>query len=517
LTSHSCSDILTDPSTLVSCNYSGIPGNTGANGATAFNSQGPWQLPFNAEINVNAGETYAIVINNQYYSPNGYNIDFSASTATIFDNIKPHLEDITATFACNDTIIPFNTSEFVRCAPLANNNFKLTGPAGNYTVKSFDGVQCAMGSAFDNTFGLLVSPPLTGGSYTLTFDGTLMDLCGNTTLYDTLEFTINTFNVNVSKDNPSCSGIDDGWAKVAASGAGTFTYQWSQGSTTDSIGGLPSGNYAVTVTNQLGCSYSTTVTIDEPDPLVVTAEAEPVCEGVESILIATVQGGEAPYSFTFSGDAGLSAVSLPVGQTGFNYPAVGSYNYTVDVVDRNGCTGTASAQATVLKKPFAGFVMQEESQGTYGFRDTSLFSSFSEWYFGDGQQSLLPYASHYFAAPGVYTITLIASNMACSDTAYESVSINFENTFYFPNTFSPNGDGKNDVFNVYGTGIRSFSIRIFNRWGEEIFTSHDIVYGWDGRDSDKRIMQSGVYSYISKITDMQNRTHTRTGTVHLMR
>jgi gliding motility-associated-like protein len=53
-------------------------------------------------------------------------------------------------------------------------------------------------------------------------------------------------------------------------------------------------------------------------------------------------------------------------------------------------------------------------------------------------------------------------------------------TYYIPNAFTPNGDGYNDLFFIYGRGVEEMRLRIFNRWGELIFETTDQSQGWDG-------------------------------------
>jgi gliding motility-associated-like protein len=65
---------------------------------------------------------------------------------------------------------------------------------------------------------------------------------------------------------------------------------------------------------------------------------------------------------------------------------------------------------------------------------------------------------------------------------------------YIPNVFSPNGDGINDEFLVFGYNISEFYIEIFDRWGEFIFNSKDISNGWKGTYKNK-ICQDGMYIY----------------------
>jgi gliding motility-associated-like protein len=88
--------------------------------------------------------------------------------------------------------------------------------------------------------------------------------------------------------------------------------------------------------------------------------------------------------------------------------------------------------------------------------------------------------------------------------------------FFIPNAFSPNGDGNNDLFTVYGDGIASVDLNIFNRWGELVYETGNSLAGWDG--TYKGEMQPvGVYAYVAVITFLDNSKVTKTGTVALMR
>jgi gliding motility-associated-like protein len=96
-----------------------------------------------------------------------------------------------------------------------------------------------------------------------------------------------------------------------------------------------------------------------------------------------------------------------------------------------------------------------------------------------------------------------------------SGALNFDTilTMYIPNAFTPNGDGVNDVFHVYGTGIESFSLIIYDRWGATVFSTTDITKGWDGKvNNGEEIADSGVYDYQITATDKTTGSnHTYTG------
>jgi gliding motility-associated-like protein len=87
-----------------------------------------------------------------------------------------------------------------------------------------------------------------------------------------------------------------------------------------------------------------------------------------------------------------------------------------------------------------------------------------------------------------------------------------------PNAFSPNGDGKNDLFRV-GTVRNMINVqefRIFNRWGQELFYSTDISKGWDG--TFKGVKQDpGVYHYMMRVAYANGKTAFIKGDVTLVR
>src|SRR5690606_34687926 len=72
------------------------------------------------------------------------------------------------------------------------------------------------------------------------------------------------------------------------------------------------------------------------------------------------------------------------------------------------------------------------------------------------------------------------------------------NDVYIPNAFTPNGDGRNDVFLVYGNNISGVKMTIFNQWGQQIFQSISKNTGWDGTSKGAN-QPSGVYVYVIEI------------------
>ncbi|MES2111911.1 MAG: gliding motility-associated C-terminal domain-containing protein [Bacteroidota bacterium] len=120
------------------------------------------------------------------------------------------------------------------------------------------------------------------------------------------------------------------------------------------------------------------------------------------------------------------------------------------------------------------------------------------WDFGDGTTSNLENPTHVYNRKGAFDVTLTASrNSGCSVSAVKSSVVVIQNNSYvfIPNTFTPNGDGINDLFNVTITNLKSYHIRIFDRWGQQLFEARDILRSWDGTYNGKRVA-FGVYFYV---------------------
>jgi gliding motility-associated-like protein len=101
-----------------------------------------------------------------------------------------------------------------------------------------------------------------------------------------------------------------------------------------------------------------------------------------------------------------------------------------------------------------------------------------------------------------------------SDTIQVIVQNN--HTLYIPNAFTPNGDGINDVFLVFGKEINYFHLQIFDRWGEKVFESDDENQGWDGTYR-RAIQPPGVYVYTLDISFFGANSETHKGSISLIR
>ena len=134
--------------------------------------------------------------------------------------------------------------------------------------------------------------------------------------------------------NVLCYGDSTGSAWVSASGGtGPYVVLWSaNNATNDTLTGIPSGTYSVTVTDSVGCSATRIITVQQPQsPLSITTLSQPaLCFGTNSGTAAViVQGGTGPYSIIWSDTLGSTTTSITQLYSGW---------YIVDVTDLNGCS-----------------------------------------------------------------------------------------------------------------------------------------------------------------------------------
>lgn len=104
----------------------------------------------------------------------------------------------------------------------------------------------------------------------------------------------------------------------------------------------------------------------------------------------------------------------------------------------------------------------------------------------------------------------------CLDTAHYILEVRYLDNVFIPNTFTPNSDGKNDEFKVYGNNIQQVDLRIFNQWGQQIFESKDQNRGWNGTVNGQ-LQPIGVYMYTVRIYMNDGTVTNKKGSLNLVR
>lgn len=120
--------------------------------------------------------------------------------------------------------------------------------------------------------------------------------------------------------------------------------------------------------------------------------------------------------------------------------------------------------------------------------------------------------------PGSYILTAATECMEVRDTVHVDVTVDCNDCLFLPTAFSPNYDGLNDIFRpLTRCNVDNFSIRIYNRWGEQIFKSFEVNRGWDGLHGPS-LADVGTYHYVVEYTSVETeKKHFRKGQVMLVR
>jgi gliding motility-associated-like protein len=118
------------------------------------------------------------------------------------------------------------------------------------------------------------------------------------------------------------------------------------------------------------------------------------------------------------------------------------------------------------------------------------------------------------------TASIIVKALAiidCQQTVSARTSArSLSNQYYIPNTFTPNGNGQNDVFKIYSNILASMHLMIFNQWGEKVFETTNPQTGWDGTYKGKQ-QPAGVYIYVARILLTNGISANQKGTINLIR
>lgn len=317
-------------------------------------------------------------------------------------------------------------------------------------------------------------------------------------------------------ENVSCYGSADGSITVQTTGGSIpYIYSWTPASGTDNeANNLSPGTYLVTVTDDAGCTDDLEITITEPQQLVVVPSVIHSTCGIDDGEISLdVTGGSGGYDFNWTPNVSTSSTASNL--------AVGTYQ--VDVTDSEGCSETVSVIVEIGSSfyldasPDDALILQGESIDITLDIDPNIVIDEIIWTPTDGLSCSdcdNPTASPM--EPTMYIVTVIADNgCMASDTVFIDVKKPCGELFV-PNIFSPNKDGVNDGFCVYGSCVISMELTIFNRWGETIFYTENRNACWDGYFRGQ-LVQSGVYTYKLVATLESGETVLESGNVNVVR
>lgn len=243
-----------------------------------------------------------------------------------------------------------------------------------------------------------------------------------------------------------------------------------------------------------------------------------ICVG-EKISITNNSVGGTNFSWDFN-NGQTSNVYSPIDQT---YSTAGFKTIKLVVSENSpGCNISDNITKTllVLSAPDARFDFSPKpsiENTPFSFINQSTGASRYSWNFGDGVTSTLTQPIHQYSKSFTFDVLLTAYNsFGCSAVYTLPVSPIVTELLEIPNAFTPNDDGKNDVFLPKIFGIDDMNLKIYNRFGQLVFESYNPSFGWDGKFQGAP-QPIDVYAYTLIVKFADGRTESRKGSVTLIR
>ena len=379
-----------------------------------------------------------------------------------------------------------------------------TGGNSGYTY-SIDGVNFQPSNIFN------VAP----GPYTIT----VKDNLGCRTTFNTVVGLTNNLTITPQTDPTICEGNSTQLQLV--SNATVYTWTPATGLSNTTISN-PVANPTVTtqytVTATLGrCSAS--------DIVIVNVNAAPIPDAGPDGFICygqtyQLQGsGGVQYTWTPSTNLSSTSISNPV-----STPAKTIIYTLSEVIDAFGCKSLTTDQVIVdvtpsIKVKTFPYDTIAYPGDQFQLNATSAATTYS-WSPSTGLSN--PNIPNPVLTVGpigsdiIYKV--IASTPAgCKGEGYVNLKVYQGPELYIPSAFSPNGDGLNDIFYPFPVGIRSINyFRVFNRWGQLLFSTTTLNKGWDGKLQGVE-QPTGVYVFMAQGVDKNGKLITHQGTVALIR
>lgn len=300
--------------------------------------------------------------------------------------------------------------------------------------------------------------------------------------------------VNAGTDQTICEGDS-----IQLNGTGNGQFLWVNASTL-SANNIPNPYAKPLVTTQYILSTSSvhncisfdTVTINVTKKYTVNAGVDDtICPGYTKTLSASTAGPSIKWN---TGDTTLSIKVKPTANT----------TYWVQSIN-NGCIGAADSVTVFVDTTLHALFTPTPDNGDVPldviFNNQSRGATSYNWDFGDGATSTLVNPEHRYLKEGSYKALLVIQNArGCIDSFSYIIIVKNSFKILIPNVFTPNNDGLNDKYEILATGIKEYSLVLFNRWGQVIFTSDDVTKQWDGTVNGEPLPDS-EYFYTLVVKD----------------
>lgn len=472
----------------------------GGNSGLISVGAGPeWPRPL--EFSINGGLTYQADSSFSNLPVGNYFIrvrDASGCIDSIPVNIVQAYPDLTQTF---------NTTP-ASCTGIPDGSITVTANGGNpaYQYSINNG---SFGS--NNVFNVAL------GTYTIV----VKDANGCTISTGVIDIPLNNnLTVDAGPDATICEGRS---TQLNASASLAVTYAWSPAvSLTSTTVSNPTASPVVTTQYKVTATFgvcaktdSVTVTVN-PAPIPDAGPDISICYGANALILGA---GDVEFNWTPSTYLSSTTIAQPT-----SVKPLDDITYYLEVKDANGCISlkkdTVKVSVTPAVKLFAGNdsvvvavnqpvqlnVLQQGAQTvtqyswtpSYGLNDPNI------------RNPIVTLDREF-----TYIVTgRTAANCEGSDTIFIKVYRGPE--IYVPTAFTPNGDGNNDVLRAIAVGMKEYRyFKVFNRYGQEVFSTRDFTRGWDGRI--KGVIQPmGTFVWVAETVDYIGNKVQRKGTTMII-
>ena len=416
------------------------------------------------------------------------------STDSLLNVSQPGIYWVRVTDSCNNqlvdsiTISPFNIPISVgpdrtKCN---TDTVHLNGPPGflNYTWSNNFYINAT------NIQNVVVDPPVDTAYY---LKAEKLPGCFS---FDTVRiFVKNSPPIQLGSDKSFCTGD----SAILNAGPGFIQYLWSNGRTTQQIFAHTIGSYSVIGTTTDGCKSYDTIRIVNiwPNPVPALNHNLNLCIGAQRVL--------SPGNFnSYLWQDGTTAATYYVNTLG---------TYYVMVIDNNQCRGSDTVHIVNLVSGPSKFLPADSTICSYGEIVLIPSGVFSSYLWNTGQSTV----SIKINQPGLYWLKVSDKNSCVSTDTIKVLLKDCIHGFFAPSAFTPNKDGKNDLFRplLFGN-VKLFEWKIYNRYGQLVYASSNNSAGWDGTFGGQK-QESDTYVWICHYRLEGEQEHVKSGTVTLLR
>lgn len=334
-------------------------------------------------------------------------------------------------------------------------------------------------------------------------------------------------------DTQCFKGNSFNFTSTATDTSEPVAYSWKLGDGNTSSIALPPNqtynsigtkNIELIIKDSHGCGDTVATTIFINDSPKVTIAGDSLCVDEKSSIFANITPASVAlkevkwYLNGVETSTGNSYIFAPKSQGNWQLQAIAEAT--------GGCKDTSNiAEIKAYDKPNANFGYVLNTATSTGvkvdFSDSSVGASAWKWYpeLPDRNiNSSNKNFSYLYSHLGKVTAMLVVKNtQGCADSTYRNLELISEELIFVPTSFSPDGNGVNDVFKPGGlSAVGHFEMGIYNRWGAKVFETQDPEQGWNGQYNGEPAPQ-GVYAYYINLIYLTGKREVIHGEITLLR